>query len=69
MSFGLLSSKEYESALKEDPLAPWTRLALPVPFFGKDVPSKSAEFAHPGKFVQESLYAFAGLLWESCYSG
>ena len=47
VSFGLLSSEECAAALEEDPFAPRSRLALAVPFIGKDVPAKSAEFAHP----------------------
>ena len=42
VSFGLLSSKECADALKEDPMVPRSRLALAVPFIGKDVPSKSS---------------------------
>lgn len=47
VSFGLLNSNECAGALEEDPFTPRSRLALAVPFIGKDVPSKSAEFAHP----------------------
>lgn len=49
VSFGLLTSEECLTALDEDPLVPRSRLGLAVPFMGKDVPSKSAEFAHPGR--------------------
>ena len=35
------------SQVEEDPNVPRSRLKLAVPFIGKDVPSKSSEFAHP----------------------
>jgi hypothetical protein len=43
VSFGLLSTEECAETLAEDPMVPRSRLALAVPFIGKDVPSKSSE--------------------------
>ena len=40
ISFGLLTSEECRDSLKEDPYVPRSRLAMAVPFLGKDVPSK-----------------------------
>jgi hypothetical protein len=48
VSFGLLSPDDIKAALETDPHVPRSRLKLAVPFMGKDVPSKSSEFAHPG---------------------
>lgn len=63
MSFGLLSSKECREALEEDPYVPRSRLALAVPFIGKDVPSKSSEFAHPDITIGLTVmaYRYSGL--------
>lgn len=63
VSFGLLSSEECNAALKEDPFAPRSRLALAVPFIGKDVPAKSAEFAHPDICLGLTVmaYRYSGL--------
>jgi hypothetical protein len=47
VSFGLLSETDCQAALLADPHVPRSRLKLAVPFVGKDVPSKSSEFAHP----------------------
>lgn len=47
VSFGLLTSDDCKAALEDDPNVPRSRLKLAVPFIGKDVPSKSSEFAHP----------------------
>jgi hypothetical protein len=49
VSFGLLTAEDIADALEADPQVPRSRLKLAVPFMGKDVPSKSAEFAHPGR--------------------
>jgi hypothetical protein len=35
-----------------------SRLALAVPFIGKDVPSPSAEFAHPDVLIGLSVLAY-----------
>jgi hypothetical protein len=63
VSFGLLSSKECAAALEEDPFAPRSRLSLAVPFIGKDVPAKSAEFAHPDICLGLTVmaYRYSGL--------
>lgn len=63
VSFGLLSSEECADMLTEDPLVPRSRLALAVPFLGKDVPSKSSEFAHPDITIGLTImaYRYSGL--------
>jgi thioredoxin len=63
VSFGLLNSRECATALHDDPFVPRSRLALAVPFIGKDVPSKSAEFAHPDITVGLTVmaYRYSGL--------
>eukprot|EP01038_Epipyxis_sp_PR26KG_P004458 gene4458-6304_t len=63
VSFGLLSKEDCESALKLDPHVPRSRLKLAVPFIGKDVPSKSSEFAHPDVIIGLTVlaYRYSGL--------
>jgi hypothetical protein len=63
VSFGLLSSEECVAVLDEDPNMPRSRLALAVPFIGKDVPSKSSEFAHPDITIGLTImgYRYSGL--------
>ena len=63
VSFGLLSSDECAAALEDDPFCPRSRLALAVPFIGKDVPAKSAEFAHPDITLGLTVmaYRYSGL--------
>ena len=51
VSFGLLNEDDCEQALEDDPHMPRSRLKLAVPFMGKDVPSRSSEFAHPASDV------------------
>ena len=47
VTFGTLNKTDYERIAKVDPNMPDTRRYLAIPFEGKDVPSKSSEFAHP----------------------
>ena len=63
VSFGLLSTTECADTLAEDPMVPRSRLALAVPFIGKDVPSKSSEFAHPDITIGLTVmaYRYSGL--------
>lgn len=58
VSFGLLSSEHCKAALKADPHCPRSRLKLAVPFVGKDVPSKSSEFAHPDVTIGLTILAY-----------
>jgi hypothetical protein len=58
VSFGLLSSEHCAAALKADPHCPRSRLKLAVPFVGKDVPSKSSEFAHPDITIGLTILAY-----------
>lgn len=58
VSFGLLSMEDCKAALLADPHVPRSRLKLGVPFVGKDVPSKSSEFAHPDVIIGLTVLAF-----------
>ena len=63
VSFGLLSRKDCQHALEVDPFVPRSRLKLAVPFIGKDVPSRSSEFAHPDIIIGLTIlaYRYSGL--------
>ena len=63
VSFGLLSAEDCAVALAADPHVPRSRLKLAVPFIGKDVPSKSSEFAHPDVIIGLTVlaYRYSGL--------
>jgi hypothetical protein len=58
VSFGLLSADDCRAALEADPHVPRSRLKLAVPFVGKDVPSKSSEFAHPDVIIGLTVLAY-----------
>lgn len=66
VSFGLLSSKDCLQALEDDAMVPQSRLKLSVPFVGKDVPSKSSEFAHPDVILGLTIlgYRYSGMRFE-----
>ena len=65
VTFGLLSKEDYERALAADPHMPRTRAKLGIPFVGKDVPSRSSEFAHPDIIIGLTIlgYRYEGLRW------
>jgi hypothetical protein len=65
VSFGLLNKEDYERALAADPHMPRTRGKLAIPFVGKDVPSRSSEFAHPDVILGLTIlgYRYEGLRW------
>jgi hypothetical protein len=50
--------EDCKAALLADPHVPRSRLKLGVPFVGKDVPSKSSEFAHPDVIIGLTVLAF-----------
>jgi hypothetical protein len=58
VSFGLLSAEDCKAALAADPHVPRSRLKLAVPFVGKDVPSRSSEFAHPDVIIGLTVLAY-----------
>lgn len=58
VSFGLLSTEDCKKALSIDPFVPRSRLKLSVPFIGKDVPSRSSEFAHPDVIIGLTILAY-----------
>ena len=58
VSFGLLTAKDCKAALEIDPHVPRSRLKLAVPFVGKDVPSRSSEFAHPDVIIGLTILAY-----------
>ena len=66
VSFGLLSSKDCAAALEADAMVPQSRLKLAVPFVGKDVPSRSSEFAHPDVILGLTIlgYRYSGMRYE-----
>ena len=66
VSFGLLSSKDCAAALEADAMVPQSRLKLAVPFVGKDVPSRSSEFAHPDVILGLTIlgYRYSGMRFE-----
>jgi hypothetical protein len=65
VSFGIMNKEDYERAVKADPNMPRTRAKLAIPFVGKDVPSRSSEFAHPDVIIGLSIlaYRYEGLRW------
>ena len=58
VSFGLLSTHEYERLLKTEPHMPRSRFKLAIPFVGKDVPSRASEFAHPDIIIGLTVLAY-----------
>eukprot|EP01060_Flectonema_neradi_P006280 TRINITY_DN1420_c0_g1_i1.p1 TRINITY_DN1420_c0_g1~~TRINITY_DN1420_c0_g1_i1.p1 ORF type:complete len:4698 (+),score=1051.93 TRINITY_DN1420_c0_g1_i1:123-14216(+) len=58
VSFGLMTDSEARTALEEQPTMPQTRIALAIPFIGKDQPSHSSEFAHPDVVIGLTLLAY-----------
>lgn len=65
VSFGIMNKADYERASKADPHMPRTRVKLAIPFIGKDVPSRSSEFAHPDIILGLTIlaYRYEGLRW------
>jgi hypothetical protein len=55
VSFGLLSPQD---AAMLDPRTPQSRKLMAVPFVGKDVPSRSSEFAHPDALIGLTILAY-----------
>merc|ERR1712137_916904 len=55
VSYGLLGPTD---ASMNDPRTPQSRLLMTVPFVGKDVPSRSSEFAHPDVLIGLTILAF-----------
>ena len=58
VTFGVLNKQDYERVAKLDPHMPDTRRYLAIPFEGKDVPSKSSEFAHPDITIGLTIFGF-----------
>jgi hypothetical protein len=65
VSFGIMNADDYDRAIKNDPRMPRTRAKLAIPFVGKDVPSRSSEFAHPDVIIGLTVlaYRYEGLRW------
>ena len=63
VSFGIFSAEDHKRALELDPYMPRSRAKLAIPFVGKDVPSRSSEFAHPDVIIGLSIlaYRYSGL--------
>ena len=66
VSYGLLSSADCAAAIESAPNVPRSRLKLCVPFVGKDVPSRSSEFAHPDVIIGLTIlaYRYSGMRYE-----
>ena len=66
VSFGLLTAEDCAAALAADPHVPRSRLKLAVPFVGKDVPSRSSEFAHPDVIIGLTVlaYRYSGIRYD-----
>eukprot|EP01107_Rhizomastix_libera_P015447 TRINITY_DN5841_c0_g1_i1.p1 TRINITY_DN5841_c0_g1~~TRINITY_DN5841_c0_g1_i1.p1 ORF type:complete len:4156 (-),score=944.82 TRINITY_DN5841_c0_g1_i1:134-11092(-) len=60
VSYGLLSDLELSEV---DPRTPQSRMLMSIPFVGKDVPSRSSEFAHPDAVIGLTIlgYRYEGL--------
>ena len=63
VSFGLLHPEDEERWKAEEGVVgelrmPPSRRLLAIPFVGKDVPSRSSEFAHPDVLIGSSIMAF-----------
>jgi len=58
VSFGLLSTDEYQRLLQTEPHMPRSRFKLAIPFVGKDVPSRASEFAHPDIIIGLTVLAY-----------
>jgi len=65
VSFGILTKAEYDRAVALDPHMPQSRSKLAIPFVGKDVPSRSSEFAHPDVIIGLTIlaYRYEGVRW------
>lgn len=55
VAYGILSPEDIATA---DPRTPQSRLLMAVPFLGKDVPSRSSEFAHPDALIGLTVMAY-----------
>jgi len=53
-----MTEVDKKRAKKIDPLMPATRFKLAILFVGKDVPSRSSEFAHPDVIIGLSVTAY-----------
>lgn len=65
VSFGIMNASDRQQALRVDPRMPLSRFKLAIPFVGKDVPSRSSEFAHPDVIIGLTVlaYRYEGLRW------
>jgi hypothetical protein len=66
VSYGLLTTADCSAAIKAAPNVPRSRLKLCVPFMGKDVPSKTSEFAQPDVIIGLTIlaYRYSGMRYE-----
>lgn len=58
VSYGLLNEEDLAKFAKLDPNMPKSRKLLAIPFVGKDVPSRSSEFAHPDVVIGLTIMAY-----------
>ena len=59
VTFGVMRQAEVMAALQRDPLMSRSRTQLAIPFVGKDVPSRAAEFAQPDVCIGLTLLAYS----------
>ena len=58
VTFGLMTQREVDACLSNDPLTTKSRLKLAIPFVGKDVPSPASEFAQPDIMIGLTILAY-----------
>ena len=58
VTFGIMRQEEVAEFLQRDPQMARSRTELAVPFVGKDVPSRAAEFAQPDVCIGLTLLAY-----------
>ena len=58
VTFGLMTQREVDVCLSNDPLTTKSRLKLAIPFVGKDVPSPASEFAQPDVMIGLTILAY-----------
>ena len=58
VTFGLMTQREVDVCLSNDPLTTKSRLKLAIPFVGKDVPSPASEFAQPDIMIGLTILAY-----------
>ncbi|KAK1937540.1 hypothetical protein X943_002698 [Babesia divergens] len=58
VNYGVLSVKQLEEILAQNPNTPQSRRMLAVPFVGKGTPSRYSEFSHPDVLIGFTILAY-----------